>query len=956
MTADGGVVNPLPTDRSARIDSVFDAAVDLPRSEQTAFVADACGDDPALRDEVLELLSAYHSDGVLDAPAARVAASVIEAAAALAGPVPERIGPFRVMHEIGRGGMGRVFLGERADGQFEQRVAIKLIQEAAPGIVRRFIHERRLLARLSHPGIARLLDGGITPAGVPYFVMELVEGEPIDRYCESRELPLERRLELVVAVCEAVTYAHQHLIIHRDLKPSNILVTPDGQVKLLDFGIAKLLRPDNADDDDAPRTELQAMTPEFAAPEQIVGAPISTATDVYSLGVLLYMLLTGERPYDVRGKTPAEVERIVCDETPSRPSSKAPASLARRIRGDLDLIAMTALQKQVERRYQSPAALALDLERLLDGRAILARADSTSYRVRKFVGRHRVGVAVAGLLALGLAGAARRERVLRNRAEVEARKAWEVERFLVRVFDMADPTGWSEPDAGRVSARALLDRGAARIDSTLSREPEVQAELRSVLGRVYTSLGLYDKATPLLRRSLAQRMAVGGPADTSVAATMDLLGAALTRIDKLDEAEPLLRRALEQRRRLLGNANAATATTIENLATLLEERTRLDEAEGLYREALAARRVVFGDSSVEVANTLSNLGLVLYRKAEYAEAESLHRRALEIKLRRLGEGHAETATAMQNLAQTLQLLGRYDEALAYHRRALASKRKALGDAHPSVTISMNNLANLLANHLGRVDEAEALAREALALDRKIFGEKHSYVAASLANVGVILRLKGEFREAEAMLQQALVLNRALYGERHVKVANNLGALGQVRLYSGDGGVAIPRLRQSLALYRDLLGDDHLNTITTSSNLGYALAEYGHPVEAESLSRAALQRLDTAKPEHRTALIIARIALGKALSAQGRVAEALPMLEQVVEQSRNQFGPDHWRVGDALLAYGKALAADGRLTDAEPVLRAARAVLEKNAYAHPRLAAQAAAVERLGSEFKGVGLH
>jgi len=936
-----------PTDPFSRVDSVFDAAVDLPQSEQAAFVDHACGDDHELRAEVLELLRVYHhADSFLEAPVAQFGAPFLDAAAAIGGPIPEQVGPFRVVREIGRGGMGRVFLGERVDGQFEQHVAIKLIQHSAPGIVRRFIEERRMLARLQHPGIAGLVDGGITSAGVPYLVMELVEGEPIDRYCESRQLPLDRRLELVAAVCDAVTYAHRHLIIHRDLKPSNILVTPDGHVKLLDFGIAKLLDPEQADEDTA-RTDLQALTPEFAAPEQILGTPISTATDVYSLGVLLYRLLTGERPYDVRGKTPAEVERIVCVDMPPRPSDRVPAALRRRIRGDLDLIIMTALQKTEQRRYQSPAALAEDLRRFQRGRAILARPDSASYRFRKFAGRHRAGVALATLVLFGLTAGASRERVLRHRAEVQARKAEvqarkasDVERFLVSVFDVADPDSWREPDGGRITARELLDRGATRVDSQLAGQPEVQAELRSVLGRVYTNLGLYDKAAPLLERSLAQRTALHGPADTSVAANMDLLGAVLLKMDRFDDAESLLRRALEQRRRLLGNRHVATAETIDNLATLLEERGKLDDAEPLHREALALREALLGDSAVEAASSLNNLGLLLYRKAEYAEAESLHQRSLDIKLRRLGEGHPLTARSLQNLAQTLQMRGRYVESEAYHRRALAAKRKALGDAHPSVTISLNNLANLLANQLGKLDEAEALAREALSLDRQMFGAKHSYVAASLTNVGVILRLKGEFVEAEKVLRQTLDMHRALYGERHAAVAYDLGALGHARLYSGDGAGAIPLVRRSLAVYRELVGDDHLNSIAMTGNLAYALAEHGHPAEAESLARAALQRLDAEKVEHRSAFLTSRLALGKALLARGRTGEALPVLEQVVERSRAQFGDDHWRVGDARLSYGKALVASGRLVEAEPELRAAGAALEKSRRAQPRLAAQA----------------
>ena len=937
-----------PTERLDRIDSLFDAAIDLPPEEQTAFVERACSDDEAICARVLELVRAYRSEGALDSPAARVAAGVVQAASALGGPVPERIGPFRVGHEIGRGGMGRVFLGERADGQFEQRVAIKLIQHGAPGIVRRFVEERKLLARLSHPGIARLLDGGITPSGLPYFVMELVEGEPIDAYCQSHDLSIDRRLELVASVCEAVTYAHQHLIIHRDLKPTNILVSASGQVKLLDFGIAKLLRTSESDEDDTLRTELQAMTPEFAAPEQILGRPVTTATDVYSLGVLLYFLLAGERPYDVRGKTPAELERIVCEEVPPRPSTRAPASVRRRIQGDLDLIVMTALQKEEHRRYQSPAALAQDLQRFREGLAIAARTDSAAYRAGKFIGRHRVGVALTALAMLGLGGAASRERVLRNRAEVEARKASEVKQFLVSVFDKADPDGWADPDDGRTTARQLLDRGAARIDSTLAEQPEVQAELRSVLGRVYTRLGVYDKATALLERSLHQRESLRERADSSVAETMDLLGEALVKRNKLDDAEPLLRRALVQRRALFGSSHAATATTIDNLAILLMMKSKLEEAEPLYREALVIRRSVFGDSSVEFATSLNNLGLLVRNKGLYAEAESLHQRALDIKLRRLGEGHPVTARAMQNFARTLQMRGKYEQAEVYHRRALATKRRALGDLHPSVSVSMTTLANLLAHNLGRVREGESLAREALALDRKSYGESNEYVAASLVNLGVILRVDGNFAEAEATLREALTMQRRLLGDRDMRVPYNVLQLGLVLAHAGDGVAAIPLLRQSVSLYRELLGDDDQLTIVTTTNLAWVLADYGFPVEAESIARGALARIDEKKPEHGAAFVVARTTLGKALLAQDRVDEALPPLEEAVARAGRQFGKGHWRTADTELTYGKALLARGRLAEGEPLVRSARAALETQRRAQPRLAAQArAAVAKLG---------
>jgi serine/threonine-protein kinase len=662
--------------------------------------------------------------------------------------------------------------------------------------------------------------------------------------------------------------------------------------------------------------------------------------------VLLYLLLTKERPYDVRGKTPVEIERIVCEDVPPKPSSKAPAPRQRRLRGDLDLIVMTALQKDERRRYQSPAALAQDLRRFRQGHAIQARPDSARYRLRKFVGRHRVGVTIAALVALALAGAASRERVLRHRAEVQARKATEVEDFLVRVFDVADPESWKEPDGGSVTARELLDRGAGRIEGTLVDQPEVQAELRTVLGRVYTNLGLYDKATPLLQRALAQHTALYGARDARVAATMDLLGTAFVKLDKYGEAEPLLRQALEARRRLLGNMHAATAETIDHLATLLEQRNEFDAAEPLYREVLAIRQSLFGASSVEVANALNNLGLIRYRKGAYAEAESLYHGALAIKLR-LGERHSSTAATMQNLAQTLQMLGKFKEAETYHRRALATKRAALGDAHPSVTISLNNLANLLTRLSGRLDEAEALAREALALDRRMFGAKHSYVAASMANLGMVMRLKGEFVAADTLVRNAYAINRELLGEPHERVAYNLANIAQTRYVMGDGAGAIDFMRRSVAQYRKSLGDTHRATVITTGNLGFILAEFGDPVEAESLLRASSSQLDPEHSGHRTQFISNEIALGKALLAQRRTDEALTVLERVVEMAKKEFGDGHYRTGHALVNYGSALAAKGRYSEADAVLRTAVRALEKNRRAQPRLAAQAeAALARL----------
>jgi eukaryotic-like serine/threonine-protein kinase len=933
-------MSPSPTDRYRRIDAVFDALLDLPPDEQRPYLDRTASADPELHGEVLRLLQAHRrAEGFLDAPSPQLAKSLFEAPAlAASGEVPDRIGPWRIVRLLGRGGMGAVFLGERADGQFEQRAAIKLIQGGTPGLIRRFIEERRILALLEHPGIARLIDGGLTPGGLPYFAMELIEGEHLHRYCDDHDLSIHRRLELLDQVCNAVSYAHHHLIIHRDLKPSNILVTPAGRVKLLDFGIAKVLSGETGDRQTD--TQMPAMTPEFAAPEQIRGETVSSATDVYALGVLLYLLLTGRYPYDVRNKSFAELTRIVCEEEPPRPSSQAPEPNGRRLKGDLDLIVLTALHKDPTRRYQSPAALAEDLRRFREGRPVLARPDTATYRLGKFVGRHQVGVALTALLIVMLAAGAGRERVLRQQAETEARKAREVGDYLVSVFDVADPYAVERPNGKDVTARVLLDQGARRVDSTLAAQPEVQAELRSVFGRAYTSLGLFDQATSLLRQSLAQHKRLHREPNLTVAQDLDRLGNALAQQDKYEEAEILLREALAQRRQLLGSSHDATAESLDHLATLYQRRDDYAAAEPLFREALSIRRRLFGDTATAVGESLNNLGLLLHEKGSYDQAEPVYQEALAIDVRRLGENHLRTAQVLHNLAGTQERRGRYAEAESLYRRALAAKRKTLGNAHPSVTVNLNNLGELLMQQ-GRVNEAEPLIREALALDRQIFGENHSYVAASHRNLGTVLKLKGEFAESERHYREALAINRAVLGREHRAIATDLNNLANVLRLRHDLPGAVRYLREAVGLARRLIGEDHINTLAASINLGRALEAQGDAGEAEQLLRGASGKLDTTNAGHLVWYLNAQSGLGLALVAQGRATDARALLERAVELASRQLGEEHIRTADAQLALGRALLASREYARAEPILRAAAATFEKQRKAQPVFAAQAA---------------
>jgi tetratricopeptide (TPR) repeat protein len=927
-----------PVERFRRIDALFDAALDLSPDEQDAYLAGVAGDDAELRGEVERLLRAHRQcDALFSASAAELAAPLFDNTELLTlSGSPDRIGPWRIVRAIGQGGMGDVYLGERADGQFEQRAAIKVIQQGTPGLVRRFLEERRILALLEHPGIARLIEGGLTPGGLPYFAMELVDGVPIDQYCNDHDVSLDARVELVAQVCDAVGYAHHHLVIHRDLKPSNILVTPAGRMKLLDFGIAKVLN-----ERDRTQTQGAVMTPEFAAPEQVLGEVVSTATDVYALGVVLYLVLTGTLPHDVRDKTLVELAHIHAEKQPPRPSSRVFDSQRRRLRGDLDLIVMTALQKEPARRYQSPDALAEDLRRFLKGHPILARPDTARYRVRKFVGRHRMAVALAASAVVLLGAAAARERLLRHRAEIETRKAREVGDFLVSVFDVADPYAATPTSGSDVTARALLERGTRRIDSTLARQPEVQAELRGVLGRVYSSLGIFDRSAALLRETLAQHKGLYHEPNLTIAEDLDRLGDVLLKQDRYDEAEPLLKEALAQRRKLLGATDDATAETLDHLAWLYERRNDFAASEPLFREALSIRRRLFGDTTAVVGESLNNLALLLYEKGSYGEAETLYREALRINVRHLGENHPQTAQTIHNLAQIAERRGNFAEAESLYRRALAAKRRSLGNLHPSVTVNLNNLGQLLISR-GRVDEAEPLIREALALDRQIFGEKHSYVAESQRNLGVVLRQKGEFAEAEQYFRGSLAINRQVYGPEHRAVATNLNDIGNIRRLRGDLPGAVEYFRQAVAMARRTMGDDYISTIVVTINLGRALEAQGKAAEAEELLRGVAAKLDASNAERLPWYLNAQTGVGLALVAQGRAAEARDLLEPVVKLSSEKLGEEHVRTADARLALGKALLATKEYARAEPELHAASAALESKRKVQPFLAADARA--------------
>ena len=934
------------TDRWQRVTAVLDVVLASAPSEWPTLIDQTCGDDQELRDTIESLLQRIDTArGYLDSPPAIAAAAALaELREQQSGPYEGRtIGVHRIERELGRGGMSRVFLAERADGEFTQQVALKLLRPGLDSEIDRdrFRAERQILATLDHPNIARLLDGGVTTQGEPYLVLEYVDGQPIDQYCEQRVLSITQRIDLFLTVIEATQYAHRNLIVHRDLKPSNILVTNDGRVKLLDFGLAKLLEP-TMSTFAPPTTQLgqRLMTPEYAASEQITGGPITTSTDVYQLGAVLYQLLTGRMPFGQRGAAIHELEQAILNTDPPLPSAVAGSDGVRRaLRGDLDAIVMKALRKEPERRYSSAGALLDDLQRYRRGEPVVAHTGSTAYRLGKFVRRHRTPVGVAAAILILLATAGFRERTLRARAETEAQKASAVGDYLRSVFNVVDPFAPPDEHAADITARALLDRGAARIDSTLADAPGVQSELRSLFGQVYASLGLYDRAEVVLERALAQRRAEYGERHPAVADVLDALGTVRMEQGKLDQAEPLLRESLAQRRALLGNRDSATAASLNSLATLMHQRNENAVADSLYRESLDIRRAVYGQNHSAVANVLSNLGSVLVTKGEFSAAEAPYREALAIEQRVYGENHPQTASTIHNLAQLAQQQGKYAQAETLYTRALAIKRKTLGDRHPSVTINLNNLGELIGRDDNRLDQAETMLREALTLDQQIFTAPHNYIAEDLRKLGALNRRRGKFDEALAQYRQALVMHKAVLGEEHTRVALDLNGIAVILEQLGDYPESMRHTQMALAQMRKLLGPQHLNVRSLEFNLSRTLFYTGQFSEAEQVLRRLLTQFDTAKAPERPSYIATRVVLGRVLTSQGRAAEARPMLEDALKLAQAQYGVDNVRAGEAYLALGECLRALGETSRAAELIAQARKVLEPQRHVQPVLFAQ-----------------
>jgi serine/threonine-protein kinase len=801
----------------------LDQVLELPAPQWPAYVADVRLSDPDTAAELEAMLEDHrrvNAEGFLDSLPA-----MAHTEPRLAG---VSIGAYTLVSQIGQGGMGSVWLGTRSDGRYEGKVAIKLLNAALVGRAgeERFRREGTILARLAHPHIARLIDAGVSNTGQPYLVLELVEGRHIDVHCDDERIGIDDRLRLFLDVLSAVSHAHANLIVHRDLKPSNVLVDAAGRVKLLDFSIAKLIETDTlaAAVSRLTREGGAALTPKYAAPEQVNGGVITTATDVYSLGVLLYELMSGQHPAGNAPRSPAEFVRAVTEVDPVR-LSDAPLGaghegailiasrrstsldrLRRRLEGDLETIITKALKKDPAERYGSVGELADDLKRYVDNQPISARPDSLGYRVRKFVRRHRAASVAAAAMAVVLVGLTAfytwRLAAERDRARLEAEKSSRVSELLTSVLTSADP--FRDPRATEPTMRNLLDAGAERVKAELGDQPELQVELYALIGRTYARMGLPEKAMPLLEEAVSLGRRTFASDHVRMAQALNDLGSSRRDTGNPAAAEPLLAESLGMRRRLLGSMDKDVAVTLVELGRALRDQGKDDVAEAPIREALKIRLAVFGDEHRETATSKAELALWLFDRGEVGQAVQLQRENVATSERVLGASHANVAVAKRNLGQ--MLLAQDDTAGAelLLRESLDATRKALGERHTQFAAALNVLSSV-AEAQGRLVEARGLLERALAIAGETSAADSPRVLGITTNLCRVRIALGEARQTEPALRQVLAARQASLSPRDWRIGQSQSLLASSLFSQKRYAEAEPLMRAADALLPDRAG-------------------------------------------------------------------------------------------------------------------------------------------------------
>lgn len=929
-----------PQSRLQRQRDLFDGALQQSAEARDAWLAAECADDSALLAEVRALLAA--DAGLADHTARPIVgdlSNLLDSAATEPTLDGTRVGPYLLRAPLGRGGMGVVWRGERVDGSVAQQVAIKLLRRDALSDEsrRRFQVERQTLAGLSHPNIARLYDSGELADGTPYFVMELIDGTPVTEYCAQRRMPLGERVALVRTICAAVLHAHRNLVVHRDLKPSNILVGRDGQPKLLDFGIAKPLGPDAL-----PATAEQTGTaqryfsPQYAAPEQMLGGPIGVGCDVYALGLLLYELLSGTRPFDLAGLSAGQVEQLVTTVVPEPPSAAAARAgaagvTATDLRGDLDGIVQRCLRKAPEERYASVEQLDADLANYLDGRPVVARGGHRWYRLQKFVRRNAVTVGASALVmiavVLGASAFAWQAAQTRKRAaELE-----QVAKFQSEMLSGVDPTR-----AGLL----LHDDIREKLKLALAKDPMSDAEREAQLQAVDT---LFQRVNPTDAALALIDSSILTPARKSIDkqfADQPLLAATLrynlgNRYDLLglyDSSIELLQSSLESRRRLLGPDHPDTIENEEQIALVMGENGKSDEALAMMQEVVERRARVFGEHHPLTIRGRENIGVLLVNLGRMKEAEVIQRGTLEERRRLLGNDDIDTMTSLNNLGDTLRISGRYAEAKPLLEEALEiAKRHSDPDDFNRLKIE-NNLG-LVEFYLGNTERAVAIFTANLATRRRVLGAGHPATLNVLNNLALAQMDMNDYEATEANYREALRQRLRSLGPAHPEYGKSESSIGNVLAVTGRLDEALSHNRSSVEVVQKALGRDHPETLLTRNNLCNNLVQMGRLDEADADCVAVLATRRAKLGDESPSTLRSVLAVGRLRLRQGRTADAIALLEPTEPAFRKVFAGDKRSVlascltllGGAYRQKGDFESAEKRLSEADQITSGLRSV-------------------------------
>jgi eukaryotic-like serine/threonine-protein kinase len=822
-----------PSDRAQRTAEIVEAALERDAADWPSFLDGSCAEDPSLRSEVESLL-AYQKEATdfIEGPAYKSAVTELAAEGGELKP-GELLGEYKILSLLGEGGMGEVYLAE--DSNLHRQVAIKLVKSGfgRAGLIRHFQREERILAALTHPNIARLYGGAVTQDGIPYFVMEYVEGERLDSYCELRHLTIPERLQLFRKICAAVAYAHQHLVIHRDLKPSNIRVTKEGEPKLLDFGIAKLL------DDETALVEqtitlTNVMTPDYASPEQVRGEPMTTASDVYSLGVVLYELLTGKKPYRTKSRRLEEISRAVAEQEPTRPStaakggnSKLETRNSKFLKGDLDNIILMALRKEPARRYSSAGQFSEDIRRYLEGLPVIARRDTVSYRTSKFVARHRLAVAATALVAFAIVGSLLIALWEARQARAQRDVARNINTFL------QDMLGAAAPEAKGVDVKVVdvLGDASARAKTELANQPQVMADILMTLGKTYIALGLYQPAETNLRAALAASLKANGELHSTTAATMGWLGLTLSNLNKGAEGESVSRKAVELQRKLHPRGHEDLGVALYALGVNLIYNNHPKEAQPCLKEASELIKKHLGEANGYYMTSLVMLAMAHERAGEVVVAEPLYRQAIDVGGRVESRYRIYLAQAQLLFGSLLINKAAYSEAETLLQKSEITYREVLGgDGNYSVAVVKANLGWLYFLK-GDYAKAEEKDKKAIDLLRQYMGPERPLTASTAVTLGLTLTREGKAAEGEPYLREALTIRKKILPQGDVSISSAASALGECLTVEQRYADAEPLLIESYNELKSKLGDQEKRTVEARQRLAKLYDDWNKPDQA-----------------------------------------------------------------------------------------------------------------------------